>query len=107
MIYANLVSWFAGVVIGFLLPSGLVPKPIESDGHQVSIITQGPRWMAMALASFVVACPLSIGIEYTALLPFQKRKFPFNNLGRCTTYANITSYVVLSVLVWIHLQFIR
>jgi hypothetical protein len=100
VVYANLVSWLVGVLIGGVLPSGLVSDPRHH------ILTTGPMWTLMALCGFLVACLLSIGIEYAALRPFQKRGFPLDALGKCAVQSNVVSYLVLLVLVIIHLQFV-
>jgi hypothetical protein len=106
VVYANLVSWFAGAIIGCVLPSGLTTMSVNAgEANPAEIFTTGPWWTVFALASFVVACILSIGIEYAALAPFWHRLFPARTLGKCVILGNVLGYIVLFVLVLIHLQF--
>jgi hypothetical protein len=106
VILANLVSWFVGVIIAFLLPSGLGTRPVPSRGGQISIVTTGPHWNTLAIIAFFLACALSILIEYFVLRRFQTREFPFHTLGASTAYANIFGYVALALAVWINLRYL-
>jgi hypothetical protein len=105
VVYANLVSWIAGAIIACFLPSGLVPKLVNAGKPEpVTIITTGPWWTTLALVGFPLACLLSIGIEYAALLPLRKRLFPIERLARCVILANVLGYLALLVLVVIDVK---
>ena len=67
-----------------------------------SMIGPGPSWGAWAIASFFLACALSILIEYPFLL-LVRRWFPWRSLAACTVVANVASYVVLGMLVAVHI----
>lgn len=94
---SNVVSSVVGCLIAAFLPSGLVRKPI-GDHH---IITTGPYWDIYAVAGFIVALGLSIWIEYAVI----RRRFPQalrqENLLRCVAVANVASYAILLVLMFL------
>jgi hypothetical protein len=100
IIGANLVSWLAGMVIGFVLPSGLVHKAVSSGSGR--ILTQGPHFTTYAIIGFFGACILSIFIEF-AFLRWSARSEPEPDTGllRLAAVANVASYIVLAVLVWV------
>jgi Ca2+/Na+ antiporter len=100
IIGANLVSWLAGIVIGFFLPSGLVHKAVSSGSGR--ILTQGPHFTTYAIIAFFGACILSIFIEGWFLRWSSRREpEPVTGLYRLSAIANVASYIVLGVLVWI------
>ena len=92
------------VGLSLLLPSGLVPQPVDAGDRQVYIATQGPYWSAMAIDSFVLACVLSFGLEYAALRVLRKR-LPFQRLALCVGVANVASYCVILAVVALHVHF--
>ncbi len=99
IIGANLLSWLAGILISFVLPSGLVPKTLPS-GSQT--ITQGPHFTTYAIIAFFVACILSIFIEgWFIRWSARAEPDPVTGIFRLSAVANVASYIVLGVLVWI------
>ena len=84
---ANLVSSLAGVVLAFLLPSGL-------SGEVAGRITHGPAWGQLATVSWLVACLVSVVIEYP-VLKLATRKRGLRRLSLTVTVANVASYLVL------------
>jgi len=104
IIGANLLSWFVGIVLSFFLPSGLVPKVLPS-GSQT--ITQGPRFTTYAIIAFFVACALSIFIEgWFIRWSTRTEPEPVTGIYRLSAVANIASYIVLGVLVWVWVTWI-
>lgn len=99
----NLFSWLLGVMLSLVLPSGLVPKLVNGGDHDIEILTQGPNWSTMAMASFFWACLLSFGLEY-GTLRLVRKWIPFRNLALCTGIANVASYCVIAAIVAIHLH---
>jgi hypothetical protein len=100
----NLLSWIVGLMFSCFLPTGLVPQLVSAGDHDFAILTQGPTWEKMAIASFFWACLLSFGIEY-ALLRIIGNRLRFRRLALCTGLANIASYCVIALVVSIHLHF--
>jgi hypothetical protein len=102
VVCANVVSWVVGIVASGMLPSGLVPSLVGDPEKGLTIIGPGPSWDAWAIASFFIACALSILIEY--LFPLlMSCWFPWRSLAACTVAANVASYLVLGMLVAVHL----
>jgi hypothetical protein len=104
VIGVNLLSWFAGFVLSFFLPSGLVPQLTGEGDHQIGIITMGPNWSTLAILSFFWACLLSFGLEY-AVLRLLRRVLPLKKLALCVGLANVASYCVIGAVVAVHLHF--
>ncbi len=100
IIGANLLSWIVGVVIGFFLPSGLMQKAVPSgSGH---ILTHGPHFTAYAIIGYFGACVLSILIEGWFLRrSAQRDPVPATGWFRLAAVANVASYIVLGLLVWV------
>ena len=97
----NISSWVIGLLISGLFPSGLVPKLTPSG---VFIIQPGPHWATNAILSFPFACFVSAVSEYIGLRLFYRR-IPFRPPGHTIVLANIASYVVLGVTVFVFLHF--
>lgn len=99
IIGANLVSWLAGMVIAWFLPSGLIQKSVPSgSGH---ITTQGPLFTTYAISAYFVACVLSIAIEGWFLhWSARGEAEPVSGLYRLSALANVASYIMLGILVW-------
>jgi hypothetical protein len=100
----NLMSWFAGLVLSFFLPSGLVPQLADAGDRWIPIPTQGPHWGTLAILSFFWACLLSFGLEYAALRPW-RRRLPLRDLALCVGLANVASYCVIGAVVAVSLSF--
>ena len=99
IVLADLVSWFAGIVITFFLPSGLVEKAVPGAGGH-GTMTTGPHFTVYAIAGFFLACVLSIIIEFWSLrISMDKR--PVARLFRLSAIANTAGYIVLGLVVWI------
>ncbi len=96
VVFVNVVSSIAGILLGTLLPSGLSHEPVGADGRFV--VTAGPDFQLLTLAGFAVAMVLSIGIEYLLLKPFSP-KAQIADPWKTAKYANVLSYFVLLVLV--------
>ena len=101
---ANLVSWIAGVILGFLLPSGLIPKVVGSGNQQFTTITQGPHFDSLMWIGFAVAFLLSVLIEFYIWKIFQ-RKSPLPKLLTTTTTAHIVSYALLIGIAFAYIKF--
>jgi hypothetical protein len=98
IILANLVSWFVGIVLCSLLPSGLVHKTSPGGaGH--THIEPGPNFTKYAIIAFFVACILSIVIEFWSLR-WSTRKHPVGRLLRLSAIANVAGYLVLGAIAW-------
>jgi len=93
-LYANLISWIAGVILGAVLPSGLAPQVVGSADRPATIITRGPNFELLMWSGFGVAFCLSILIEYQVWKRFRKEE-PLPGLFRTTVLAHITSYLLL------------
>jgi hypothetical protein len=104
VVSVNVLSWVVGFGLSFLLPSGLVPQMVSGGDHDFPILTTGPSWGMMAIASFFWACLLSFAIEYAALWWFRE-KLHFRRLALCTALANLASYCVIAIVVAIYLHF--
>lgn len=93
VVAVNVVSWFAGVVITGVLPSGLV-------NSEEGIVTGGPNFSLYATLAFPVAYVLSVLIE-GAVLKLSAVKFTIAEPFKLSLIANTGSYIVLSLLVWV------
>lgn len=105
IILANLASWLAGIIISCCLPSGLIQKPSPGGGGHTHIAA-GPHFATYAVIAFFVACFLSVIIEFW-YLRWITRPHPIDRLFRLSAIANVAGYVVLGVLVWIWVTWIR
>lgn len=100
---ANLASWLLGVILGGILPSGLIQK---SFGDGRLILGQGPNFTNYAIIAFFVACLLSILVE-AGFLRWCRR----DREGVMLEYlwlaglANVCSYLVLGGLVAVFVHF--
>jgi hypothetical protein len=104
IIGANFASWLVGMVIGFVLPSGLAPRALPGGSE---IITEGPRFTTYAIIAYFAACILSIFIEAGFLRWSERREpDPVTGLFRLAAVANLASYIVLGALVWIWITWI-
>ena len=100
IIGANLLSWLVGMVIGFILPSGLVEKAVPGGSRQ--ILTSGPHFTTYAIIAFFGACLLSIFIEGWFLRWSSRTEpEPVTGIYRLSAVANVSSYIVLGVVAWI------
>lgn len=93
-LFANLISWFAGIILGHFLPSGLVPQVTGSGEEQLTRLTLGPNYYLLMWIGFAVAFVLSILIEFYVWKIFQL-KSPLSKLFKTTTLAHVTSYALL------------
>jgi hypothetical protein len=100
---ANITSWIAGVILGLVLPSGLVPKVMGAEGRQFTTITQGPHFDALIWIGFGVAFVLSIQIEYLVWKRCQRR-LPLVGLFYTTFIAHIASYALLIGIACAHIK---
>lgn len=100
----NLLSWLLGLVFtSLLLPSALVSLPTEQGPR---ILQPGPYWSITAIASFPLACLVSILLEYLGLrLIFSK--LPLRHPLRSVVLANLASYVVLALVLAVFLPIVR
>lgn len=107
IILANLVSWVAGLLISFCLPSGLIAKTVGAgEGHGEShILTPGPHFGAYVIVAFFVACILSVIIEFWSLR-LTTREHPVDGLLRLSTIANVAGYVVLGLVAWVWITWV-
>gem|GEM_PF-1953234 len=101
---ANLCSWFLGVALSLVLPSGLIPKAIPNRGNPISIITQGPHFDRLLIYGFILAFLLSIFVEYFVWRAFQ-RSNPVRGLFATCTLANIASYSILVGISYSYIHF--
>ncbi len=98
VLFINLFSWFAGILISFLplVPSGFVPRLADES----VVLIAGRHWTAIALWSFAWACLLSTLLEYFALRMLSRTvEVWFKRLLTCVVTANVASYIVLGVAV--------
>jgi hypothetical protein len=92
---ANLVSWFFGLLLSLVLPSGLVPHLVrQPGGKDFRTITQGPHYGTYMILGFIVALILSILIEYRVWLRYT-HKAPLRDCLNSCILANVASYAVL------------
>jgi hypothetical protein len=104
IIGANALSWFAGILISFVLPSGLATKMLPNGSQH---ITQGPHFATYAIIAFFIACVLSIFIEgWFIQWSARSEPEPVTGVYRLSAIANIASYIVLAVLVWVWITWI-
>ncbi len=101
---ANTVSWWAGIAMSGLLPSGIVPTLVGDPERGLTMAGRGPDWNAIAIASFFLACVVSFVIEY-GFLRLVSRWLPCRHPALCAAVANVSSYCVLGLLVAAHLHF--
>jgi uncharacterized membrane protein YidH (DUF202 family) len=100
---ANLVSWFAGIIISYFLPSGLVAKAFP--GGTGTHLSSGPHFTSFAVVGFFLACILSIVIEYGSLR-WSTREHQVERLFRLSAISNVAGYLVLGIVVWIWVKWI-
>jgi hypothetical protein len=103
-ICANTVSWWAGIAMSGLLPSGIAPTLVGDPERGLTMAGRGPDWNAIAVASFFLACAVSFVIEYV-FLRLVSRWLPCRHPALCAAVANVSSYCVLGLLVAAHLYF--
>ena len=104
VICANTVSWWAGIAMSGLLPSGMVPTLVGDPERGLTMAGRGPDWNAIAVASFFLACVVSFVIEY-GFLRLVSRWLPCRRPALCAAVANVSSYCVLGLLVAAHMYF--
>lgn len=90
-IVANLVSWFAGIIITGLLPSGLIP-------NHAGRLSWGPHFVLFAILGFFVAYVLSVLIEGACLQRAARKHIEIVTPYRMSLYANTAGYAVLALL---------
>jgi hypothetical protein len=95
-ICANTVSWWAGIAMSWLLPSGDPSRLVPAQEQALTMTERGPYWDSLAIASFFFACAASVVIEY-GFLRTTGRWFPCRRPALCATVANVSSYCVLGV----------
>jgi hypothetical protein len=99
---ANLVSWFFGLLLSLVLPSGLVPHFMKQpDGSYAHTIEAGPMFGIYMIMGVSVAYLLSILIEVRVWRRFT-RKNPIPNCLIVCIWANTASYLVLIGIAWIY-----
>ncbi|HAX74616.1 MAG TPA: hypothetical protein DCY88_01975 [Cyanobacteria bacterium UBA11372] len=94
VIGANIVSLIAGFIFTSIL------SILRNTFFPVYSATNDPYFTSLAIASFPIACLLSIGIEFILLKQFQQ-KFHLRDLFLCMAIANLVSYTILGITVWI------
>lgn len=90
-IVANLVSWFAGIIITGLLPGGLIP-------NHAGRLSWGPHFVLFAILGFFVAYVLSVLIEGACLQRAARKHIEIVTPYRMSLYANTAGYAVLALL---------
>ncbi len=103
VIGANMMSWLVGVLLGQVLPSGLAKKVI---GAEMEILTEGPYFTGYAIIGFFVACLLSVFVEGWFLRFCSRHESELmEGAYGLAGIANLVSYLVLGILVWIFVAF--
>lgn len=90
-VVANLVSWFAGIVLTGLLPIGLIPSHAGRPAW-------GPHFVLFAILGFFVAYVLSVLIEGACLQRAARKHIEIVAPYRMSLYANTVGYAVLALL---------
>jgi hypothetical protein len=84
----NLFSWFAGLVLTFLLPDGFA----RVDGQSEIVLDTWPR--IGAAFGFALVASIVLELAFVVLLKLWLR-LPLERLPLCVTAANLASYAVL------------
>jgi len=100
VVASNAFSWFIGQKIaGAIFPSGLA---VSSRGF----LTEGPDFTFFAALAFPIAYVLSVLIE-GGCYKLAAYKWPISKPFLAAFLANTSSYIVLSVIVWLSLLWLR